>query len=174
MSVVHYTNETTPVPDEKERSAIPKIYPPDVTTHPINVVSPIQLDGGIDHYSRRVNGATRQIQPSTQLYSQQQYQTRIPLPSHNVASVSPPRQPARAIGNAANDLLPYCTTEPPLNGAQVIALSDVVGSLRELVILALGAASGAAGCMEKLEGAVGPRAAVNIAEFFTDEWEIEG
>ena len=45
---------------------------------------------------------------------------------------------------------------------------------RELAILALGAASGAAGCMKKLEGAVGPRAAGNIAEFFADEWEIEG
>jgi tetrahydromethanopterin S-methyltransferase subunit E len=49
-----------------------------------------------------------------------------------------------------------------------------VGNLRELVLLALGAASGAAGCMEKLEGAVGPQAAGNIAEFFADEWEIEG
>lgn len=49
-----------------------------------------------------------------------------------------------------------------------------MGSLRELVVLALGAASGAAGCMEKLEGTVGSRAAVNIVEFFADEWEIEG
>jgi hypothetical protein len=86
----------------------------------------------------------------------------------------PPRQPARAIGNAVNDLLPYCTTEPPLGEAQVIALSDVAGSLRELVVLALGATSGTAGCMEKLDGAVGRQAAANIAEFFADEWEIEG
>jgi tetrahydromethanopterin S-methyltransferase subunit E len=53
-------------------------------------------------------------------------------------------------------------------------LSDVVGNLRELVVLALGAASGAAGCIEKLESAVGPRVAGNIAEFFANEWEIEG
>ncbi|KAI4616672.1 hypothetical protein J4E80_005947 [Alternaria sp. BMP 0032] len=73
-----------------------------------------------------------------------------------------------------NDLLPYCTTEPPLSQAQVIASSDVVGSLKELVVLALGAASGVPGSMEKLEGAVGSQAAVNIVEFFADEWEIEG
>jgi hypothetical protein len=64
--------------------------------------------------------------------------------------------------------------EPPLNEAQVIALSDVVGSLRELVLLALSAASGDRGSVEKLGGAVGQQAARGIMEFFVDEWEIEG
>jgi hypothetical protein len=64
--------------------------------------------------------------------------------------------------------------EPPLNEAQVVALSDVVGSLRELVLLALSAASGDRGSVEKLEGAVGQQAAMGIIEFFADEWEIEG
>ncbi|CAN9128356.1 unnamed protein product [Alternaria alternata] len=174
MNVSHYTNKTKPILNEKERSAVPNMYPPDITTHPVNVVVSAQLDGANDHCSRMTNSAIGHTQHSTQHYFQQQHQARIPLPSHNVASVPPPRQPARVVVNAVNGLLPYCTTEPPLDEAQVIALSDVVGSLRELATLALGAASGAAGCMKKLEGAVGPRAAGNIAEFFADEWEIEG
>lgn len=176
IDVSHYTNDTEPFPDEKEQSAIPNMRPSDVTTRPINVIASAQLDGGTGHYSRAANNATGLVQSSTQLCFRQQHQARIPRPSHNVPSVPAPlpRQPVRPIANVVNDLLPYCTREPPLNEAQVIALSDVVGSLRELVILALGAASGAAGCMEKLEGAVGPQVAGNIVEFFADEWEVEG
>ena len=64
--------------------------------------------------------------------------------------------------------------EPPLSQEQVITLTDAVGSLKELALLALGAASGDAGCVERLESAVVGQAAANIAEFFVDEWEIEG
>ncbi|CAG5173263.1 uncharacterized protein ALTATR162_LOCUS7604 [Alternaria atra] len=174
-SASHYTNNTALSLDEKEQSNIPKMRPSDVTIYPANVVASAR---GTDSYPRMANSATGHVQPSTQLYPHQQYQSRISHPSHNVPSVPPPppppRQPARAIGNAVNDLLPYCTTEPPLSEAQVIALSDVSGSLRELVVLALGATFGTAGCMEKLDGAVGRQAAANIAEFFADEWEIEG
>ncbi|KAG9188688.1 hypothetical protein G6011_07393 [Alternaria panax] len=172
MNVPHYTSKTARVPDEKERSTHLNMHLSDTATHAINTVASARSDGGTDHHSRVAN----QFQPSTQLYSQQQHQARIIHPSHFVSSMAPPlpRQPTRAVGIAVNDLLPYCTTEPPLNEAQVIALSDIVGSLRELVVLALGAASGAAGCMEKLEGAVGWQAAGNIADFFADEWEIEG
>ncbi|KAH7563766.1 hypothetical protein BM1_00813 [Bipolaris maydis] len=81
---------------------------------------------------------------------------------------------SRPTGNTVHDLLPYCTTEPPLNEAQVIALSDVVGSLRELVPLALAAAAGDKRSLRKLESAVGKRDAVGVVEFFVDEWEIEG
>lgn len=63
---------------------------------------------------------------------------------------------------------------PPLSEAQVIALSDVAGSLRELVLLALGAVAGDSGCVRKLEAAVGEETAVSIAEFFMDEWEMDG
>ncbi|KAI8939912.1 hypothetical protein NX059_003641 [Plenodomus lindquistii] len=76
--------------------------------------------------------------------------------------------------NAVSDLLPYCTMGPPLNEAQVIALSDAAGSLRELVLLSLGAFAGDPSCVRRLEGAVGRQAAGNIAEFFMDEWEIDG
>ena len=64
--------------------------------------------------------------------------------------------------------------EPPLNSAQTIALSDIAGSLKELALLALGAASGDADCGEILDAAVGARTAANIIEFFVDEWEIDG
>ncbi|KAH6879181.1 hypothetical protein BKA58DRAFT_111152 [Alternaria rosae] len=149
--------------EKKQQSILP-----DEKMHSIIAVAPAQLDGGADYYSRAVNDGT--------IHSQQRYYPQVPHQSQKAPSVPPPppRQPSRTIGNAVNDLLPYCTTEPPLSQAQVIALSDVVGSLRELVVLALGTASGAAGYMEKLEGAVGSRAAVNIVEFFADEWEIEG
>lgn len=72
-----------------------------------------------------------------------------------------------------SELLPYCTMEPPLSEAQTIAISDVAGNLKELVLLALGAAAGEVGCVERLEGAIGARAASNITGFFIDEWEIE-
>jgi hypothetical protein len=150
--------------------------PSDVATPHTSIAAPAQLDGGTDYHPRAANSGTNYAWPTVQPYSQQQHHTQIPRHSQNAPPrpLPPPRQPAHAIGNAVSDLLPYCTTEPPLNEAQVIALSDVVGNLRELVVLALGAASGAAGCIEKLESAVGPRVAGNIAEFFANEWEIEG
>ena len=63
--------------------------------------------------------------------------------------------------------------EPPLSQEQVIALSDVVGSLKELVVLVLGAAAGEVACVEKLEGVVGTETAARMVEFFVDEWEVE-
>jgi hypothetical protein len=84
-----------------------------------------------------------------------------------------PRQQTRISENAVTDILPYCTTEPPLRQEQVIALSDVVGSIRELVLLALGAANGDGGSVDKLEGAVGQTTASNTVEFFVGEWEVE-
>lgn len=71
-------------------------------------------------------------------------------------------------------LLPYCTTGPPLSEAQVIAISDIAGSLQELVQLALGAVAGDAECVRTLENTVGGQAAAHIAEFFMDEWELDG
>lgn len=85
-----------------------------------------------------------------------------------------PRQQTRPAQNAVRDLLPYCTMMPPLNQAQVIALSDVAGSLKELAFLALGAVAGDPNCVRTLEGAVGEHTAGSIAEFFMDEWEMDG
>ncbi|EMD66942.1 hypothetical protein GGP41_005428 [Bipolaris sorokiniana] len=142
-----------------------------------------QIDGGSEyhhahHSIRNLNFA----QSSTPSYPRQQHSIQPPLRARNIPIVQslpvppPPslRQQHHATGNTVHDLLPYCTTEPPLNEAQVIALSDVVGSLRELVSLALAAAAGDERSMRKLESAVGERDAVNVVEFFVDEWEVEG
>jgi hypothetical protein len=48
-----------------------------------------------------------------------------------------------------------------------------VGSLKELVLLVQGAATGDVKCEEKLVGAVGTETASNIVRFFVDEWEME-
>ncbi|KAI4701575.1 hypothetical protein J4E81_003315 [Alternaria sp. BMP 2799] len=163
LGLLYHTSDTAPCPDEKEQPIIES-----GEMRPMNVIAPAQLDGGADYYPREFNDRT--------IHSQQRQHPQFPRQAQNAPSIPPPppRQPSRILGNAVNDLLPYCTTEPPLSQAQVIALSDVVGSLKELVVLALGAASGVPGSMEKLEGAVGSQAAVNIVEFFADEWEIEG
>jgi hypothetical protein len=73
----------------------------------------------------------------------------------------------------AQSQMSYCTTEPPLKQEQIIALSDVVGSLKELVFLVLSAAAGEPGGADKMESAVDPRTARNIVEFLSEEWEIE-
>jgi hypothetical protein len=148
-------------------------------TQSTSAVTLAQMDGGADYHHRQLPAAAvnNYAQPAAAYpYLPQQHMNARPLPQHqNISSAPlPPRQQARPTGNAVSDLLPYCTMEPPLNGTQVIALSDVVGSLRELVLLALSAASGDRGSVEKLEGAVGQQAARNIMEFFVDEWEIEG
>lgn len=71
--------------------------------------------------------------------------------------------------NAGIDLLPYCTTQPPLSREQTIALSDVAGSLREIVFLALAALMDDK-ARQTLEQAVGQEVTAGIVEFWTDEW----
>lgn len=66
------------------------------------------------------------------------------------------------------DLLPYCTY-PPMSREQAIGLSDVAGSLREVVILALRARVDVE-AREMLVGAVGVDAAEGMVEFWRDEW----
>ncbi|XP_014556346.1 hypothetical protein COCVIDRAFT_100055, partial [Bipolaris victoriae FI3] len=138
-----------------------------------------QTDGGSEYHPTRNPNFAQSNPPS---YPRQQHMTQPPLRARNIPivpslSVPPPpplRQQSHTTGNTVHDLLPYCTTEPLLNEAQVIALSDVVGSLRELVPLALAAAAGDERSLRKLESAVGKRDAVGLVEFFVDEWEIEG
>ncbi|KAF1830331.1 hypothetical protein BDW02DRAFT_601774 [Decorospora gaudefroyi] len=133
-----------------------------------------QLDGTSDYYSRPSPAANPTNYNPRQSLSQHLHQHQG-QPSRNVPSAPPPPRPqTRGPGNVASDLLPYCTIGPPLNEAQVVALSDVVGSLSELVVLALRAASGDANCVDRLEDAVGQVAAANIAEFFAEEWEVGG
>lgn len=113
-----------------------------------------QLDG--------TNYRTKPI-PST---LRSQLQTQRSISTATQSNTRPPKGPAV---NAALDLLPYCTTQTPLNKEQVVAISDIAGSLKELVMIALGAAED--GTMrEVLDRAVGPEVAFGIMEFFYDDW----
>jgi hypothetical protein len=157
--------------------------------HPRNDnASHLPLNGAGSHHSMR-SGFIQALPPGHHL--QQQHQQQLPgqrqhqyqyqqpqslqcnslRPITNTSNTSRPQ--TRVPENAFADLLPYCTMEPPLNQEQVIALSDVVGSLKELVVLVLGASAGDVACVEKLEGAVGTEIATKIVEFFVDEWEME-
>jgi hypothetical protein len=92
-------------------------------------------------------------------YSGQQHRT---FPSRPQAQNHPPRsrvqsatRPQGAVSpNAAIDLLRWCTADMPLNNEQVIVLSDVAGSLKELMVLAL-TAKVDEGASEQLIRAVG-------------------
>lgn len=176
MAAAFYTHALPSV--ERRQSHLSSSPASNVNPQPGNAIALAQGDGGADHHFRPQHITTRDAhaQHSAQHYIHQQPHVQAPHQTRNTPSMPPPplRQQAQVTGNAVRDLLPYCTTEPPLDEAQVIALSDVVGSLRELVLLALAAASGDVSSIDKLEGALGERAAANIFEFFVDEWEIEG
>ncbi|CAE7001677.1 hypothetical protein PTNB85_09125 [Pyrenophora teres f. teres] len=148
------------------------------STQPTNTLAPVQLDGGADYHPRARPSVitSSHARPAIPFYSQQQYHGQMSHQSRHGPSVPPPprQQTHTTTTSTVRDLLPYCTTEPPLDEAQVIALSDVVGSLKELVLLSLCATSGDVSSMEKLEGAVGQQTAANITDFFADEWEIDG
>ncbi|KAF2001150.1 hypothetical protein P154DRAFT_392891, partial [Amniculicola lignicola CBS 123094] len=76
--------------------------------------------------------------------------------------------------NAVMDLLPFCTTdqERPLSKEQVIGLSDVAGSLKEVVLLAL-RASVDGEAARVLEEAVGKERVASVVEFWADEYVVE-
>jgi hypothetical protein len=157
-----------------------------------------QIDGSVDYYQRSLPANLRndighasqprntyqhqhqgqhQHQHRTQSHSQHQAPTlhrQQHAPTSAPSQVPPPPRPdSRATASTVTTLLPYCTTGPSLRQDQVIALSDIVGSLKELVLLVQGAATGDAKCEEKLVGAVGTETASNIVRFFVDEWETE-
>jgi hypothetical protein len=87
----------------------------------------------------------------------------------STASKSRNRRPKTAI----NDILPYCTAEMPLTQNQVVALSDIAGNLKEVMLLALQARVDEHVASE-LVRAVGPDAAKGIVDFFSDEFEAGG
>ncbi|KAF1912573.1 hypothetical protein BDU57DRAFT_370672 [Ampelomyces quisqualis] len=136
------------------------------------------IDGSSDFSMRNVPANTRHnfAQPSF-AHAPPHHQSPISQyqgPSRTNAQHAPPKQAqVNAPKNAVTDILPYCTTEPPLRQEQVIALSDIVGSVRELVILAVGAAAGDGACADKMEAAVGAQTTGCIVEFFAGEWEVE-
>ncbi|KAF3052007.1 hypothetical protein E8E11_011142 [Didymella keratinophila] len=91
-----------------------------------------------------------------------------------LASQSRSKQHKPAAVSAVKTLLPHCTADIPLNDAQVIAVTDVAGNLRELVLLALGAKDGDEDCMHRLGSALGSEQALEgVLDFFSGEFEVE-
>jgi hypothetical protein len=88
--------------------------------------------------------------------------THQPTPAITTTTLPPPLA-----------LLATSTTSTPLTRAQILALSDEAGSLRELVLLALGAGAGEPGCVARLVRAVGEEGAQAVVEFWGDEWVVE-
>ncbi|KAH7408222.1 hypothetical protein DE146DRAFT_733390 [Phaeosphaeria sp. MPI-PUGE-AT-0046c] len=129
--------------------------------------------GGAADQILQAQGAKRVPAPSAlpRIFSQQQCQHQAPSHRSTQAGCHQHDQEPK---NAVTDILPYCTTEPPLTQEQVIALSDVAGSVKELALLALGALAGDRASMETLNAAVESTAANNIIDFFTGEWEVDG
>ena len=147
-----------------------------------------QVDGPADYRPQKVPFTTRndygqsigqvhQQQQQRYIYQQQRLQMQS-RPVHQLQNTAAPhvlsKQPKPAAVSVVNTLLPYCTAERPLNESQVIATTDVAGSLKELVLLALGAKDGEKECVSRLEGALGSEQAVaGVVDFFSDEFELE-
>lgn len=124
------------------------------------------------------------LQPVPHIYQHQQlnqhrhgHQYMQAKPMRQAQSKAAPQVPQKrqseAVGSAVTSLLPYCTTEVPLSEEQVIAVTDIAGSLKELVLLALGAKDGDGECVSRLEGALGSeQATVGVVDFFSDEYEV--
>jgi hypothetical protein len=127
-------------------------YTQDQSTNSRNAVVRPSLQRTLRHQQRHNHFQDTLRQPTRQLFPFRQ--TQVPK-------------------NAVTDILPFCTTEPPLSQEQVISLSDIVGSLKELALLALEAATGDTGCVAKIEAAVGAHTTANIVDFFVGEWEVE-
>ena len=148
-----------------------------------------QVNGPTDYrpqmvpFTTRLNNSNPVRQFNQQQHPQhhQQQQHHQQVPSRHIPQVRgtaaphvPPKQQQAAATNAVTTLLPYCTADIPLNEGQVIALTDVAGSLKELVLLALGAKDGDNECTSRLEGALGSQQAVSsVLDFFSDEFEVE-
>ncbi|KAF2682713.1 hypothetical protein K458DRAFT_419558 [Lentithecium fluviatile CBS 122367] len=97
-------------------------------------------------------------------------QTSVP-PRNPTTTLPPAKQQSRIPKSAISDMLPYCTNGAPLTEAQVIALSDLAGSLKEVMLLALQAKMDERVATD-LVRAVGQEAADGIVEFFSDEFEV--
>jgi len=130
--------------------------------HATNRVTPSQLDGAPDHHHRAMTANARNN--ATHPPHSRNTTTSLPLPIQPQNSA-----PAQTGAN----LLRHCTAGPPLSESQVIAISDVVGSLKELVLLIHAAQAGDGESEKKLVDALGFEAASDVVAFFGDEWEVE-
>jgi hypothetical protein len=99
-------------------------------------------------------------------------------PVHQANAVVGPQSHSKqhklTAASAVKILLPHCTTDTRLSESQVIAVTDVAGSLRELVLLALGAKDGEEGCIHRLGSVLGSEQTLSgIIDFFSGEFEVE-
>ena len=97
-------------------------------------------------------------------------QKNTPSPPKSSLTTSSPLR--RSSPCAGMDLLPFCTTEGTLSRSETVGLSDVAGSLREVVLLA---SSGQPNETSKdvLNGALGGHTASCIRDFWTGEWTAD-
>ncbi|KAF2442145.1 hypothetical protein P171DRAFT_487400 [Karstenula rhodostoma CBS 690.94] len=112
--------------------------------------------------------------PLSQLDGSQDHRPRMhtyPLPIPTQPRGPPASSNHPPAKSAYRDLLPYCTADTPLTEQQVIALSDIAGSLREVVVLAVRARTDE-GVAEVLAGAVGEAGMRGVVEFFEEEFEV--
>lgn len=180
---VRYQLDGKSLPIESEQLASASVTRPSLDeTSRIQTKSISQVEGTADSFQQKFTRSGRsQLFPlpipprPSPLHPEHPYTLNPAYPTRqNTTANTVPREQLNLPQNVVKHLLPYCTTEPPLTGPQVLALSDTAATLRELVLLALGAASGDAELAVRLEDGVGSQIAVNIVEFFADEWEIEG
>lgn len=192
--ILHKPNGTMPyrhhtVPFHKDTAAYDHTasstaFSSTATAHDI-YDSVIQANRPIDYRPQMISSTTKthNLQPvhqSHQQMEQRQHQRqRIQSrPTHKVHSVAGPytlhKHRHHIGGNAVTTLLPYCTAEAPLDEDQIIAVTDVAGSLRELVLVALRAKDGDEEELNKLVGALGNKHAVaGVVDFFSDEFEVQ-
>ncbi|KAF3039309.1 hypothetical protein E8E12_000511 [Didymella heteroderae] len=170
---------------------MPYYHQSEGTTHSTSIPIGSQFDGPDDYrpqmktfnaHGRPNSQSLHQQRYPAQQYSQEQHPQQQ---SHHQRSLHPqmqamaaPHGPSKphkpAAESAVTTLLPYCSADVALNGSQVIAVTDVAGSLKELVLLALGAKNGNEDCMHVLRSALGgEQISAGIVDFFSDEFEVE-
>lgn len=110
-----------------------------------------QLDGPQDYYPQMITSSMH----------------ALAAPSRSTVPNTQHQRPKTAY----RDLLPYCTVEMPLDDQELVGLSDLAGSLREVMLLALRAKTNGQ-CQRQLELAVGVDATRGIVDFFADEFEV--
>lgn len=184
-----YCHNPAPVPrNPAVRAHITSTIVPRTATfqHSVQDVS-LQVDGPANYRPQMVPLATRINNGHPVSQYQQQQQQRSHSHQHQSVQVRPTNQPINtaaphvpskqrkpATASAVTTLLPYCTAKVPLNEGQVIAVTDAAGSLKELVLLALGAKDGDEERLSRLESALGSeQTTADVVDFFSDEFEIE-
>ncbi|KAF2750643.1 hypothetical protein M011DRAFT_523636 [Sporormia fimetaria CBS 119925] len=121
------------------------------------------------HLHQRLGSGGHRTRPSST------HSARHTFINPHVRSASIPsatQTPSAAVMKEAMGLLPWCTTNFRLANEQAIALSDVGGSLKEVMLVALAARVDEA-AREAMELALGAEAAAGVVEFFSAEFVMD-